>query len=742
MATLVTGVLLKLLQHMNTDVKVAGEYRSSLLQIVSIVPALAGGDLFANQGFYLKVSDSSHATYVALPDEQVDLILSDKLQLGQFIHVERLEAASPVPILQGVRPIPGRHPCIGTPEDLVATHSLCFLNASGSDPTEKSKTISKGSSINLCEEKVKCKPASHNEAAKINESSKKKSSLGKHNGAAKINEADKKKASFDRSRSLISKPGMISTERKEPLARPKSSHSRIPSSPTSCYSLPTSFENFSNGIKQQSKIKGSGKSTTGLGMVDKAISAVKVSTTGKKVSSGKPMGSLAHGFELGPKALRRSWEGGMELKDRENSSMRVTKHDLKPETRSTSAPRKKLSLSDTLPSKDENKGQVSAKKVTANGPLNIPEKSVKQRTSVGKKAPEAGSSGLPSNLVKVVPSDRQMTDSSVSWASLPSSLAKLGQEVLRHRDAAQMAAVEALKEASAVDSLVQCMSVYAELRYSAKEDNPQPAVEQFLKLRTNLNSARLVADSLLKTSTEESSPDREVNLTKELKISTDRRKSAASWVQAALATDLSSFTVYKRQSNSSSSPEQNQRSVNGSQPVLVLENTVKHLSTKSQTKTRPSIGSKLVTPSTPRRSGEGLTMAQKPRASPPPECIRANGIDEAVDLAENLQADSEDWFLGFVERFLNVEGDGAVLSDNGQIAGMLSQLKRVNEWLDEISCGKEAGEGPRISAETVERLRKKIYEYLLTHVESAAVALGGTTQAISAVQTTESKSRR
>ena len=96
MANLVPGVLLKLLQHMNTDVKVGGEHRSSLLQVVSIVPALAAGELFPNQGFYLKVSDSSHATYVSLPDEHDDLILSDKIQLGQFIHVERLEPASPV----------------------------------------------------------------------------------------------------------------------------------------------------------------------------------------------------------------------------------------------------------------------------------------------------------------------------------------------------------------------------------------------------------------------------------------------------------------------------------------------------------------------------------------------------------------------------------------------------------------------------------------------------------------------
>ncbi|CAN7127043.1 unnamed protein product [Brassica rapa subsp. narinosa] len=87
MAILVLGVLLK---HMNTDVKIAGEHMSSLLQVISIVPALAGGELFPNQGFYLKVSDSSHATSVSLPDEHDDLILSDKLHQGQFIHVDRV----------------------------------------------------------------------------------------------------------------------------------------------------------------------------------------------------------------------------------------------------------------------------------------------------------------------------------------------------------------------------------------------------------------------------------------------------------------------------------------------------------------------------------------------------------------------------------------------------------------------------------------------------------------------------
>jgi hypothetical protein len=75
---------------------------------------------------------------------------------------------------------------------------------------------------------------------------------------------------------------------------------------------------------------------------------------------------------------------------------------------------------------------------------------------------------------------------------------------------------------------------------------------------------------------------------------------------------------------------------------------------------------------------------------------------------------------------------------------MLPQLKRVNDWLSEI--GKPAEMAPHpppeadgeaaaptanggaasgVPEETIERLRKKIYEYLLTNVDSAAAVLGG-----------------
>ncbi|KAL2336384.1 hypothetical protein Fmac_010830 [Flemingia macrophylla] len=119
MASLIPGVLLKLLQSMDSNIKVHGEYRSVLLQVISIVPAITGSELWPNQGFFLKVSDSSHSTFVSLSKEDNELILNNKLQLGQFFYVDRIEAGTPVPILVDVRPVPGRHPFVGNPKDLM-----------------------------------------------------------------------------------------------------------------------------------------------------------------------------------------------------------------------------------------------------------------------------------------------------------------------------------------------------------------------------------------------------------------------------------------------------------------------------------------------------------------------------------------------------------------------------------------------------------------------------------------------
>ncbi|KAJ6377749.1 hypothetical protein OIU78_028052 [Salix suchowensis] len=486
-------------------------------------------------------------------------------------------------------------------------------------------------------------------------------------------------------------------------------------------------------------------------IVEKASSVRGASPTMKRVPVIK---NIVQGIEFGAKALRKSWEGNMEVNHREKSTLRGARHDPKPEARSISTPRKSTS-SERLPSKEdyraqvssksfkeENKIQTSTKKNVADGSLDEQDKSNKLRTTAGKKSSEHANNGFPGNLVKVSINSGRLTEGSVSWSPLPSSLAKFGKEVMKHRDAAQTAAIEAIQEATAAESLLRCLSMYSELISSAREDNPQPAVEQFLALHASLNNSRLIADSLFKIIPTGSSPDSNDNPSEEaLKVTSNRRKHAASWVQAALATNLSSFSVFTK--DATSAPSQGQKPISSNQSILVLENSSKNTSTKTQGKTRPTVGSKLVATGAFRKLGDNSTISQKAPPQPPPEWIRGNGLDEAVDLAEMLRMESQDWFLGFVEKFLDADVDASALSDNGQIAGMLTHLKSVNDWLDEIGLNKDEADTPHVSSETVDRLRKKIYEYLLTHVESAAAALGGGgSQPPLAIRSIETKTKR
>ncbi|CAL0332452.1 unnamed protein product [Lupinus luteus] len=767
MANLVPGVLLKLLQYMNTDVKVSGEHRSSLLQVVSIVPALAGSELFPNQGFYLKVSDSSHATFVSLPNEHVDLILSDKIQLGQYVFVDKLEAASPVPILHGVRPVPGRHPCVGTPQDIVATHSLGFLD-NDNDSKSNSEDMDSVSSVSINMSRSKSVTKMSGNRGVVGEKERKviRSSIG--GGGAK--EEKSEKSSVGRWNSLSSKPGgalKVDVKRGNELSLTRlrtmdSSSTSIPSSPRSCYSLPNCFEKSTNGVNQhQAKVKGVNKLTGKVGVVETGNTVCSASSVAMKIGVGRRISNLVQGIGLGARVLRKSWDEGMEVKVIDSSKQRpVTKHDPKPEVPSSTRRRRSFSTetfsfkeesriqASIKPSKEEHKTQLSVKKATSNRTTEEQEKSSKRRNSSGQKPPEASNNVIPGNMVKVSLNSRKVKDANVQWALLPSSISKLGKEVMKHRDAAQLAATVAMQEAAATDSLLQCLSMYSELSNSAKERNPQPAVEQFLTLTASLSATKMMVESLSRPIPEGSSPDSERSTMQEAsKVRTDRQKHAASWVQAALATNLSPFAVFIEDTQSSRLPAssnfQNQKTVLGSKHMLVLHNSSEDASPKAPVKTRLPSNSKHTSQGTARRPSDMLANEHKQQAQPLLEWNEGNGLDEVVNLAEMLQLQSRNWFLGYMERFLDADGD-TTLSDNGQIAGMLTQLKSVNNWLDEIGSNskEDEGESCQISADTIDRLRKKIYHYLLTHVESAAATLNGGSQLSPKIQTTEIKTKR
>ncbi|XVE85061.1 hypothetical protein DITRI_Ditri17bG0062100 [Diplodiscus trichospermus] len=60
-----------------------------------------------------------HRSSLSLPSNQDDFVLSNQIQLGQFIYVDRLEPGSPVPVVKDAKPLPRRHPLVGTPEPLM-----------------------------------------------------------------------------------------------------------------------------------------------------------------------------------------------------------------------------------------------------------------------------------------------------------------------------------------------------------------------------------------------------------------------------------------------------------------------------------------------------------------------------------------------------------------------------------------------------------------------------------------------
>ncbi|XP_037466161.1 PHD finger protein rhinoceros-like isoform X2 [Triticum dicoccoides] len=695
MASLVPGVLLKLLQHMNSDVKVAGEHRSSLLQVVSIVPALAGSDLFTNQGFYLKVSDSSHATYVSLPEDQHDLILSDTIQLGQFIHVDRLEAATPVPILRGVRPVPGRHACVGTPEDLVMTSSSKFLGEKKAQP-----------------------PANGSKDAGALSLEKEQSKLEKLNASVKNNGAESKKPQLTKSNSSLSKQALASLFDKKEVVTSK-----------------------------RTKVKGADKSSPSkLSLLEKAASVLKVTTAGRKSSAGNSLSNTLLSLESGPKSLRRSWEGKADANVKANSDSKGAKADRKSEIRSTSTPRRRPPPpADEKPShKDDTKILTPPRKSTASAPSDDSDRPVNKHLSPIRRTSGVLSNTNITNLVKIAANSKKLTDASTSWTALPPSLAKLGKELLKYRDAAQMAAVEAMQEASAAESLLRCLSSYAEVSSTAEEQNPQLAVEQFLALHSAMSRATVVADSLAKaaaatstvTSPDQSTAGEAASIDEEsLAVAAERRRRAASWVGAGLATDLSAFSLY----NLRPAP------ANTSSPlaVVLVDESVKPAAT---TKASPPAKSRL-SPAKGKGRPVHVVAAAAAMAAPPPEWERGGGAEERGELARRLDEEARRWFLEFVERFLDADVAAAAPWDRDRAARMLPQLKRVNDWLSEIgkpppveppphdAGDEEVGAAAPATAyngvpeQTIERLRKKIYEYLLTNVDSAAAVLGETSPA-------------
>ncbi|KAF5194395.1 Serine/threonine-protein kinase [Thalictrum thalictroides] len=474
-----------MLEDMNSDEKLSG--RTPLLQVRSIVPVMEEGDLWPNKGFYLKVSDSSHAMCVSLPNEYDEMILNNELQLGQYIYVQKLESAMPVPILRDVKLAPGgRHPCVGRPQDLVYTMDLI--------------------------------------------GSQSRSGISFSDSESKMDKRNIRKKKMP-----LEKPRSVSVSRARPNIQENEKALRVRSVPTSPKKI-CELENTNSDIVKELSLENKNSD------IAKELSNISVSC----IDSDSDTPSLP--CFLKPRSARRNWNGptaGL----KEWSCPQLVLHETKPLARSRSAGLPSYSSS-RFDTSDDSSSCISSSSSISSSSCKSKIRSKAFRTSNEVRSslkprycPPKEKSKIPKPIKPHVSArDKKRTETNVSWGSLPANIVKLGKEVVQHRDSALAAAVEALQEACAAERLVQCLSKYSELQ-SNKDNDPRSMVDSLLDLHNNLVQARLITQSLatfsqLSTDIDSISPD---STQEDLKLAVERKKYAASWIKSAFASDLNKF---------------------------------------------------------------------------------------------------------------------------------------------------------------------------------------------------------
>ncbi|XP_058075224.1 uncharacterized protein LOC131223744 [Magnolia sinica] len=717
MASLNPGILLKLLQSMNSDTKVAGEHRSVLLQIVSIVPALAGPDLWPNHGFYVQLSDSAHSTYVSLSERDNDLILANRLQLGQFVYVDRLFFDSPpLPRASGLRPIAGRHPFIGTPDPLIARISPSkrgFVIQPVSDPdrsldpvsayiysnkkSEEDPKFDNGGSRpvlapkenvpaaeNSDEKKGLAPPEKPSEKRRFSSPAGVKERRSLSTGKRNLGPAAERENSPAPARKSGSRPSSPVPSKCEVPSLVAAKDENRRSSREPAIVVPSRYRQPSPiGRKQASPSgrRGSlspGRRLSGGLKVSPVIAAAVADSAGKKKMAAMAAGisKVSDALVGSTKPIRKSWEDpaaasmGASAEQKEKLVSK-TKPDLQAILRTQVAMSRRMS--------DANGGQTNPEDVSTNEKprsgdkiecLPVPEKPVR-------------------TTPKITVHERKWTDGSFPLDGIPPNLARLGKEALQRRMLASTAAAEALEEASATESVVRNLSMFSDLcSSSSKARYPLPVIDRFLSLYEDVMKSSSIIESLAVRRTSNADRDHYNS------ASLERSKSVSLWIEAALATDLEAVSLLTHRTET---------------PTKVL-NSEKPIASPPRTSVskRPSL-------TTPAKKPTKAPASVPPALSPDSSTwVRGYGVGETVELAKSLRREMQAWFLQFVDGALDagfqVLGEYSV-RESGQVAVVLSQLKRVNEWLERVG---EAG-----FMELIERLKRKIYGFVIQHVGTA-----------------------
>ncbi|KAL4281193.1 hypothetical protein GQ457_03G046130 [Hibiscus cannabinus] len=696
MASLNPGILLKLLQSINSPTRVTGDHRSPLLQVIGIVPALAGSDLWPNHGFYVQLSDSLNSTYVSLSERDTELILSNRLQLGQFVYVDRFHFDSPVPRVSGIRPISGRHPFVGSPDPLIAR-----ISSSKRDfviqPVPESEYSVDPIAVYLSNKKFDQQQTSTESKDSITDKSKGRKPLAPKDNVG-INEnleseskvSEKRPQRFSspatakRSSSAIKKTSAAVVERDpSPAGKGKRSASPVPSKCVVPSLVAAKEENRKVAREPAIIVPSRYRQPSPNGRKQASPSARRASLSpGRRLSgafkvspavgdSKKKMATIVAGISKVSEALvgsakssRKGWDEQPEKgsgEHKEKASVK-SKPDLQAILRTQAAMSRRLSDVHSQKSNDEScsSNEKTSDSAAEDGP-----------------APEKPTCG--GGAAGITIHEKKWTDGSVSWDIISADLANLGKEAMQRRALASKAAAEALEEAIATESVVRNLSKFSELSSKSKACNPLPTIDNFLSIYDDVVKYTGIAETVAlghNSSTENAS--------------IQQSKSSSLWVEAALATDLEIVSLLTPQNNEP--PSALQRSLSKEQPHLASpKNQFKASSSPQQEPTAATIWT----------SGQGMK--------------------ETVRFALNMKSEMEMWFLRFIDESLDAGfrmlgesvsgGSKALPLDCGSIAGVLSQLKRVNDWLDRaVSNGEEP------LTDKVEKLKRKIYGFVIQHV--------------------------
>lgn len=820
MASLTPGMLIKLIENIGSDVKVAGAHRSVLLQVISIVPALTGSELWPKHGFFIKVSDSSHATYISLAEDLDDMILSNKIQLGQFIYVDKLESGSPVPILRHLKLIPGKHAFVGNPDDLFAV-SACSLVQS-----ETNQAVPVRQSFPFPQRIMAFDPASNeNISAKYAE---RRASLGAmvyhptglhfktvsaiSDDSSTIDIRPFPTPDGSSPRPPVVYPGRRSFERASWCTIPEKggveicrqkgrniksrvfadfcSHS-TPASPIKESLTQSSHfidrdepenmvfnfdrDSYGNCITkpdQKKSVPGDASKevlsrymqSPPSSVVKRAVSAGKMSPLSRSTDSIKSNDQLRRSFSKGGeisvfcgglKDIARSSEG---VKDRRMSGNK--------ETQTVSS--KKVA---DVQEKHEVPGTLTKSILCTR----LQDKTV----------------SLPDTESFVMPPSNRILNCRTSWDSLPAALTSLGQEAMQRHSAASRVAAEALQEASVTESVMRSLSDFAEICSLAKTDDPQPCVQQFIKFYDALLQSTIFAEAL----GEARSPEKVIDLEgveaverKELaqKLLEEKGRCAMSWIDAALLADLKSHSFrVKEEGNLCTGKSHNKELTDSgcrknkmvisnqtlplqmpladpkasmSSPVApvtkrppscipstttnvpgqpVLSSSAQNNIVKKSASVVRSVKSNLraavsanilksadANLSAGKQSSKNSSFLGGKKGSSVADSTKCSGIRETINLAKLLQDQAESWFMKFMEAALDSGFQTALnavntvdkkciwYENNNGVTSVLTDLRKVNDWLDQVSFNWKGSSNPK-SLENIGALKKKLCDFLI-----------------------------